>query len=244
MRKFGLVGKNISYSFSEGFFSEKFNEENIDASYRNFDLDSITDLKEVLEKNPEVEGLNVTIPYKEAILPFLDDIDPDAENIKAVNTIKVSEGGRLKGYNTDFIGFAESLKPHLQEHHKKALILGTGGASKAINYALDKMGIEAAFVSRTADEHMYSYEELDELVLREYQLIINCTPIGTYPNVSDCPDVPIGAINSQHLVFDLIYNPPVTRLMELSKVRGATVLNGLKMLEIQADEAWKIWNMK
>ena len=244
MREFGLLGKNISYSFSKSFFTEKFEEEDIDASYRNFDLDSIADLKEMLQENPDVEGLNVTIPYKEAILPMLDDIDPDAQNIKAVNTVKISEEGKLKGYNTDYIGFSESLKPYLQDHHKKALILGTGGASKAINYALQKMGIDSTFVSRTADEHMYSYEELDDIALREHQLIINCTPIGTYPNVSDCPEIPVEEITSKHLVFDLIYNPPITKLMELSKVRGATVLNGLKMLEIQADEAWKIWNRK
>lgn len=244
MREFGLLGKNISYSFSKRFFTEKFEEEAIDASYRNFDLDSIMDLKEMLHENPEVEGLNVTIPYKEAILPFLDDIDPDAEKIKAVNTIKISQEGKLKGFNTDFIGFEESLKPYLQDHHKKALILGTGGASKAIYYALEKMGIEATFVSRTADDYMYSYEELDDIAFREHQIIINCTPIGTYPNVTEYPDIPVEEITPKHLVFDLIYNPPVTKLMELSQLRGATVLNGLKMLEIQADEAWKIWNRK
>ncbi|MGB7787113.1 MAG: shikimate dehydrogenase [Salinimicrobium sp.] len=244
MTKYGLIGKNISYSFSRGYFSEKFRRENIDAEYVNFDLQEIKDLPKVLEQQQELRGLNVTIPYKEQILPFLDTLDEEAKEIGAVNTVRFLDNGKLKGYNTDHSGFSEALKPFLKPHHKKALVLGTGGASKAILYALKKLKISATSVSRNPAEDQLSYDSLDKHILQEHTIIINCTPLGTFPNVADYPQVPVEYITSEHLVFDLIYNPPVTKLMELCRLQGATVVNGQKMLELQAEKAWEIWSQK
>ncbi|MGI0107719.1 shikimate dehydrogenase family protein [Salinimicrobium sp. WS361] len=242
MLKFGLVGRNISYSFSRKFFSEKFSRENIDASYENFDLQEIKEFPEVLAKNPELKGLNVTIPYKEAIFPFLDSLDETAQQIGAVNTIKVERNGSLTGYNTDYFGFLEALKPFLKPHHKKALILGTGGASKAVNYALDSLGITTTLVSRSPSKNAISYQQLSEEKLEEHTVIINTTPLGTHPNIEEYPPLPVDFLGSKHLLFDLIYNPAQTALMKLAAARGATVLNGEKMLELQALKAWEIWN--
>ncbi|MFD0976114.1 shikimate dehydrogenase family protein [Salinimicrobium gaetbulicola] len=242
MRKFGLIGQNISYSFSRNYFSEKFLREGISGSYENFDLENISEFPAVLKENPELKGLNVTIPYKEEIIPFLDSLNPVASEIGAVNTIKLETSGRLIGYNTDYFGFAEALKPYLKEHHKKALILGTGGASKAIAYALKTLDIEYKFVSRKASEEKLSYEELNEQMLKEYTLLVNCSPLGTFPKIEEHPKIPFQHLTRNHLIFDLIYNPPQTRLMELAKVQGATVVNGQKMLELQAEKAWDIWN--
>lgn len=242
MRKFGLIGRNISYSFSRNYFSEKFLREGISGSYENFDLKNISEFPAVLKENPELKGLNVTIPYKEEIIPFLDSLDPVASEIGAVNTIKLETSGRLIGYNTDYFGFAEALKPYLKEHHKKALILGTGGASKAIAYALKTLDIEYKFVSRKASEEKLSYEELNEQMLKEYTLLVNCSPLGTFPKIEEHPKIPFQHLTRNHLIFDLIYNPPQTRFMELAKDQGATVVNGQKMLELQAEKAWDIWN--
>ena len=242
MRKFGLIGRNISYSFSRNYFSEKFLREGISGSYENFDLKNISEFPAVLKENPELKGLNVTIPYKEEIIPFLDSLDPVASEIGAVNTIKLETSGRLIGYNTDYFGFAEALKPYLKEHHKKALILGTGGASKAIAYALKTLDIEYKFVSRKASEEKLSYEELNEQMLKEYTLLVNCSPLGTFPKTEEHPKIPFQHLTRNHLIFDLIYNPPQTRFMELAKDQGATVVNGQKMLELQAEKAWDIWN--
>ncbi|HER40950.1 MAG TPA: shikimate dehydrogenase [Salinimicrobium catena] len=242
MHKFGLLGKNISYSFSRGYFTDKFSREGIFATYENFDLQNISEFPEVLKKNPKLKGLNVTIPFKEQIIPFLDSLDTVASEIGAVNTIKIEKTGKLTGFNTDHFGFAEAIRPHLKEHHKKALILGTGGASKAVQYALLHLGIAVQFVSRTAGAGTLSYNELDEQVLSEFKIIINCTPLGTFPKTAEFPPVPVEWISSKHLVFDLIYNPPVTKLMELAQAKGATVVNGQKMLELQAEKAWEIWN--
>ena len=242
MRKFGLIGRNISYSFSRNYFSEKFLREGISGSYENFDLKNISEFSAVLKENPELRGLNVTIPYKEEIIPFLDSLDPVAAEIGAVNTIKVETSGRLIGYNTDYFGFAEALKPYLQPQHKKALILGTGGASKAIAYALKTLEIEYKFVSRKASEDKLTYEDLNENVLKEYKILVNCSPLGTFPKTEEHPNIPFKHLTQDHLIFDLIYNPPQTRFMELAEEKGATVVNGQKMLEFQAEKAWEIWN--
>lgn len=242
MRKFGLLGKNISYSFSRGYFTEKFSREGIYATYENFDLQNISEFPNVLKKNPDLAGLNVTIPYKEQIIPFLDGLDPVASEIGAVNTLKIEKSGKLTGFNTDHFGFAEAIRPYLKKHHKKALILGTGGASKAVLYALQSLGIEARFVSRNPGKNILGYDQLGEQILSEYTIIVNCTPLGTFPNTNQYPPVQAELISSNHLVFDLIYNPPLTKLMELAQSRGATVVNGQKMLEFQAEKAWEIWN--
>lgn len=242
MRKYGLIGKNISYSFSRGYFQEKFQREHISASYENFDLSDLSQFPEMLRNNPELAGLNVTIPYKEDICAFLDHMDPVAAKIGAVNTIHISKEGELKGYNTDHIGFREAIRPFLLPADKKALILGTGGASKAIDYALGELGIEVKFVSRTSSENVLSYEELELNHLETHQVIVNCTPLGTTPNTSEYPPIPVQFVGSQHLVFDLIYNPPLTRFLSMARQQGARVSNGQKMLEFQAESAWKIWN--
>lgn len=241
MLKFGLIGKNISYSFSRSYFLEKFSREGISAAYENFDLQDISEFPEMLRNNPGLKGLNVTIPYKEQIIPFLDALDPVASEIGAVNTIRIGKNRELTGFNTDHFGFSEAIRPHLQSYHKKALVLGTGGASKAVEYALKSLGIEVTFVSRNPKNDSLSYYDLDEAVLAEHTVIINCTPLGTFPKITEYPPVPVEKISPRHLIFDLIYNPPVTRLMELTKERGATVLNGYEMLELQAKKAWTIW---
>lgn len=241
MRTFGLIGKNIDYSFSRKYFSEKFEVENIDAEYLNFDIATIDEFPETIRQN-SINGLNVTIPYKEKIIPFLDRLDAHAEKIKAVNTIKFEEDGSLTGYNTDYWGFSNALKPHLQRHHNRALILGTGGASKAIAYSLELLGIEFRFVSRKSKEDQYTYSELNKQIIEEHTLIINCTPLGTSPNIEAYPEIPIEFISEKHLIFDLIYNPSETRLMKLCSEKGAQTFNGLEMLKLQANKAWEIWN--
>ncbi len=241
MRTFGLIGKNIDYSFSRKYFSTKFSEEDIQDIYVNFDISSIEEFPGILEKN-EISGLNVTIPYKEVIIPFLDKLDLHSEKIQAVNTIKFENDGSITGYNTDYWGFLNALKPHLEPQHTKAIILGTGGASKAIAYALELLNIQYKFVSRKPEKDQFSYRDLDKDILESYRLIINCTPLGTHPNVEACPDLPFKHISKQHLVFDLIYNPAETRLMKLSSEKGAKTLNGLEMLKLQAEKAWSIWN--
>ncbi|MGB7842249.1 MAG: shikimate dehydrogenase [Salinimicrobium sp.] len=244
MIKYGLIGRDISYSFSRSYFAEKFQREHIEAEYLNFDLQQLSELPQILKQHQDINGLNVTIPYKEEILPFLDDMSSEALEIGAVNTIKFLKDGRLKGYNTDYTGFKDSIKPFLKPYHDKALILGTGGASKAILYALKKLNLEAVFVSRTPSENSLSYQQLNEKVMKSHKLIINCTPLGTFPKVEDYPPIPLEYVTSKHLVFDLIYNPPVTKLMELCKINGATVVNGQKMLELQAEKSWEIWSQK
>jgi len=241
MKKFGLIGKNISYSFSRKFFQEKFNQLQIDATYENFDLQHIEELKLVLQKNKSLNGLNVTIPYKESILPFLDELSPEAQQIQAVNTIKISNN-QLIGYNTDAFGFMKSLFPILEKQHTHALILGTGGASKAVANALKSMGIEYRFVSRNPQQQELAYADLDETIIQEHQLIINCTPVGTHPKVKESPALPYQFLESSHLLYDLVYNPPITEFLAKGKIRGCSIYNGKKMLEYQAERAWQIWN--
>lgn len=241
-RLFALVGKNISYSFSRTYFTEKFEKEHIsDAEYVNFDLSSIDELPQKLQENPNIQGMNVTIPYKKEIIPMLAKLDPIAEEIGAVNTIKVTQEG-LIGYNTDYFGFSESLKPFLKEHHTKALILGTGGASNAVAYALKKLGISFRFVSRTPKMGQFSYSDLSSQIVNKYKIIINCTPLGTFPKVEDFPPIPYQFLTSEHLLYDLIYNPEKTTFLQKGEKKKAIIINGRKMLELQAEKAWEIWN--
>lgn len=241
-KQFGLLGKNISYSFSQKYFSEKFTKEELtNCSYQNFDIQSINEIQNVLEQTPYLKGLNVTIPYKEEVIHFLDKVNGKATRIGAVNTIKISKKGKLKGYNTDEYGFRKSILPYLKKHHKKALILGTGGASKAIAYALNKLNISYQFVSRKEGSE-FVYNSLTPEIIKEHKIIINCTPLGTFPNTEAYPNIPYSGISKEHLLYDLIYNPSETSFLKKGKEQGATVCNGLLMLELQAKKAWEIWN--
>lgn len=240
--KFGLVGKDISYSFSRGYFHQKFEDLGLKFhSYENFDLPVISDFERLIKNTKNISGLNVTIPYKEAVIPYLDNINESAKEIGAVNTIKF-DGIHLIGYNTDAYGFQKSIEPFLKEHHQKALILGTGGASKAIAFVLRNLNISFTFVSRTGKNNGYRYEELNANIIKEHTLIINSSPVGTFPNVSEKPKLPYSFITDRHLLFDLIYNPEKTTFLSEGKRQGATILNGSKMLELQAEKAWEIWN--
>ncbi len=240
--RFGLIGRNISYSFSEEYFAQKFKNLGLsDHSYENFDLAAIEEFQGLIANNKNLTGLNVTIPYKEAVIPFLDELSTKARKIGAVNTIKFTKNG-LKGYNTDIYGFGRSIEPFLKSHHQKALILGTGGASKAVAFVFDEIGIEYRFVSRNADADQFTYASLDQKIIEAHPIIVNCTPLGTYPNIHDLPDIPYRFLSSKHLLFDLIYNPEKTSFLQAGEQRGATILNGLKMLELQAEKAWQIWN--
>jgi shikimate dehydrogenase len=241
-RLFGLLGKNISYSFSSGYFGEKFEKLQLDThSYVNFDIPTIEKFPSLLSQS--INGMNVTIPYKQEIIPFLDEIDAEAQEIGAVNTIKFLDSGKLKGFNTDVYGFKNSLLPLLKPHHTKALILGTGGASKAVDYALKSLHIETLFVSRkTTESDQISYDELTEEIIADYTIIINCTPLGTFPNVERCPKIPYQYITENHLLYDLIYNPAETTFLQKGKKQGAIIKNGLEMLQLQAEKSWQIWN--
>ncbi|MGS2740929.1 shikimate dehydrogenase family protein [Sinomicrobium sp. M5D2P17] len=242
MPLFGLIGKNISYSFSQVYFREKFEKLQLtDHSYVNFDLQDIKEFPSLLTKHPDLMGCNVTIPYKEAVMPYLTGLSNKAQQIGAVNVIKV-EKDRLTGYNTDYYGFQASLQPLLRQEHRKALILGTGGASKAIAFSLKELGIAHTFVSRNPGEGQLSYNDLDEKTIKTSPVIINCTPMGTYPDVENKPAIPYHYITPEHLLYDLIYNPAETSFLKEGKQRGATTSNGLRMLQLQAEKAWEIWN--
>ncbi|RNC84884.1 MAG: shikimate dehydrogenase [Winogradskyella sp.] len=241
--KFGLVGKNIDYSFSRGYFSDKFKTENLPHTYVNFDLSDISDFQSIFNTEDDVKGLNVTIPYKESVIPFLNKLNKKAKKIGAVNTIRVTKKGNLIGYNTDCYGFEKSLQPYLKKHHKKALILGTGGASKAVAYALKRLKIKYYFVSRALKENVsYTYEDLTHELIKSHQIIINCSPVGTHPNINECPDIPYDGVTNEHILYDLIYNPEQTKFLKLGETQGAKTINGIRMLELQADKAWDIWN--
>ncbi|OFX63501.1 MAG: shikimate dehydrogenase [Bacteroidetes bacterium GWB2_41_8] len=248
MKTFGLIGHRLGYSFSRKFFAEKFEHENLaDHEYVNFELDSIDEFPGIFDQNKNICGLNCTIPYKQQIMQFLDEIDAEAAQIGAVNTVKISykDGSRfLKGFNTDIYGFENSLAPMLEEKHKKALILGTGGASKAIKHIFDKLKIE--YLSASIEDQLFAneirYNEITDELLKEYLIIVHATPIGTFPNVDNCPDIPYQSITSDHVLFDLVYNPEETLFLKKGKAQGAKIKNGLEMLHLQAIRAWEIWN--
>lgn len=245
MKKYGLIGYPLGHSFSKNFFNEKFHSEQIDAEYINFEIPTIEDLAKIIASNPNLAGFNVTIPYKEQVLPYLDVIDKDAEAIGAVNVVKVEHiKGKpvLTGYNSDVLGFTQSIESLLEPQHKKALILGTGGASKAINHGLQQLGLETLFVSRThKDEHTITYDDITPAIMDEYKVIVNCTPIGMYPQADECPNIPYECLTPQHLLYDLLYNPDTTLFMKKGSDYGATVKNGLEMLLLQAFGTWDIW---
>lgn len=245
MDKYGLIGYPLGHSFSIGYFNEKFQNECIDATYENFEIPSIENLTEILDSNPELKGLNVTIPYKEKVISYLDSISPEARAIGAVNVIKVTHKGNkteLKGYNSDVIGFTQSIEPLLERYHKKALVLGTGGASKAIIFSLKSLGIETLTVSRYERHGCVRYEDITLEMIKEYNVIVNCTPCGMYPQTDDCPNLPYEAMDSHTLLYDLIYNPDETLFLKKGKAQGATVKNGLEMLLLQAFASWNFWN--
>lgn len=245
MDKYGLIGYPLGHSFSISYFNEKFQNEGIDAVYENFEIPQIENLVEVLNVNPELKGLNVTIPYKEKVLNYLDNVSPEARAIGAVNVIKVEHDGNdiiLTGYNSDVIGFTKSIEPMLQRYHKKALILGTGGASKAINYGLKSLGLETVYVSRYERPGTICYKDITPEVVKEYNVIVNCTPVGMFPKTDKCPDLPYEAMDSHTILYDLIYNPDETLFMNRGKQYGATVKNGLEMLLLQAFASWDFWN--
>jgi shikimate dehydrogenase len=240
--RYGLVGKQISYSFSKGYFTQKFKEMDIQHhTYENFDLDEISDFKNLIESNKNLKGINVTIPYKESIIPYLHKLTPKARKIGAVNTIKFTKKG-LKGYNTDIYGFKESISPLLKKQHKRALILGTGGASKAVSFVFSELGIKHKFISRNPKKNQLGYDKLNGKVFQKYTILVNCTPLGTFPNIMDKPAIPYEFINKRHLLFDLIYNPEKTAFLLQGEKQGATISNGLRMLELQAEKSWVIWN--
>jgi shikimate dehydrogenase len=245
-RRFGLIGYPLSHSFSRKFFSDKFSREGIDAEYLNYEIDNINLLPQIIDSDPVLTGLNVTIPYKQQVIKFLDKTDEDAAEINAVNTIRIiRDGGRisLEGYNTDIYGFRESIRQLIQKHHHKALILGSGGASKAIIKVLNDIGIDTIIVSRNPQyKGEISYDDLDEGVMESYKVIVNTTPIGTFPKTEGCPAIPFEYVNEQHLLYDLVYNPEVTEFLKQGQLRGAAVKNGLEMLYLQALASWEIWN--
>ena len=241
--KFGLIGKNIDYSFSRGYFSNKFESQNLPYSYENFDIQTIIEFEYIAETTENLRGLNVTIPYKETIIPFLDKLDKRAKKIGAVNTIKFTKKGKRIGYNTDFYGFKKSIQPHLKSYHKNALILGTGGASKAIAYALKKLGVKYSFVSRSEAKHTaFTYKKLTSAIISDHHIIVNCTPLGTFPDINNCPEIPYDGITDRHILYDLIYNPAETKFLQIGNVQKALTINGEQMLELQAKKAWEIWN--
>ena len=241
MAKYGLIGTNINYSFSKTFFSIKFDLEKLENTYENFDIDNVSKFADIIKNNPNLKGLNVTIPFKEKIIPFLDKVDKEAKAIGAVNTIKFSKDGRLVGYNTDPYGFAKALAEFPPINDKTALILGNGGASKAIKYVLDAMVFDYKIVSRTPSENTITYTDLTKEIIENHKLIINTTPLGVSPNTWECPDIPYQYITKKHFLFDLIYNPRETEFLKRGFGKGATIANGMKMLEYQAKKSWSIW---
>ncbi len=247
MEKYGLIGYPLGHSMSKDYFNTKFKSEGIDAAYVNFEIPDIDEIKAVLLTNPELRGLNVTIPYKQQVIPYLNEITREAREIGAVNVIKITRKGKkthLKGFNSDVVGFVQSIRPLLERCHKKALILGTGGASKAVEYGLRSLGLESAFVSRTKKPGVMTYGEITPEVLGEYKVIVNCTPVGMFPAISDCPALPYEALDSHSLLYDLIYNPDETAFLAKGRQRGAVTKNGLEMLLLQAFASWEFWHEK
>jgi len=247
LKHYGLIGYPLGHSFSAAYFSEKFDRDGIDATYRNFPLQRIGEFEILLKQEPDLYGLNVTVPYKQAIIPYLDALSQTARAVQAVNTIcfcRKEEHRALTGHNTDVVGFEKSLRKHLKKHHTSALVLGTGGSAGAVTFVLENLGIEYQRVSRQTGEDRLSYRELDPDRVTRSTLIINCTPLGMHPEVDACPDLPYQAITRKHLLFDLVYNPAKTRFLARGEAQGAAIANGHDMLVNQAEAAWEIWNRK
>lgn len=246
MDTYGLIGYPLEHSFSRTFFTEKFAVEGVDAVYCNFSIPRIEDLQDILTSIPGLRGLNVTIPYKQQVIPLLDALTPQARAIGAVNVIKIqrtAEGElRLVGDNSDVIGFVDSIRPLLKPHHRRALVLGTGGAARAVCHGLQMLGIVHTSVSRTKSSGVLTYEELTPELMQVHEVVINATPLGMYPQIERCPPLPYRAITPHHLLYDLVYNPPVTCFLQRGQEQGATVANGAKMLRLQALAAWRMWH--
>lgn len=241
MDKYGLIGFPLGHSFSRGFFTEKFAREGIDAEYVNFEIPDASMLLDVIRDNPELRGLNVTLPHKQAVIPLLDELSDEAREIGAVNVIRIRDG-KLKGFNSDIIGFTESIRPLLQPWHKKALVLGTGGASKAICVGLNRLGIEWTYVSRSPREGMLTYSDLTAEVMQQYMVIVNCSPVGMFPKTGEAPNIPYELLTPKHLLYDLVYNPEETLFMQKGRAQDAIVKNGLEMLHLQAIASWEFWH--
>lgn len=239
---YGLIGYPLGHSFSANFFNKKFTEENIPEKYNLFPLESIDLLPELLKKYPELKGLNVTIPYKQSVMRYLNSLSQEADEIGAVNVIKIFKDGSLKGYNSDAIGFKNTIKPLLKPYMKKALVLGTGGASKAVVYVLKNLGLTVLSVSRNAKDNVISYSDITPDIIQTHHVIVNTTPLGMWPDIEKAPDIPYQLLSPLHLCYDLVYNPEITSFMQKSHENGATVKNGLDMLHGQALAAWDIWN--
>lgn len=247
MTTYGLIGYPLVHSFSRKYFTERFAAEGLDAEYLNFEIPSIDQLPSILREHPDLRGLNVTIPYKEQVISYLDALDEGARAIGAVNVIRISHSDghtMLKGYNADVIGFMDSLHPLLRPQHRQALVLGTGGASKAITYGLRQLGLTPTLVSRTPRKGMLAYSDLDEEVMSKYLVIVNCTPVGTYPKVDACPDIPYRLLTPYHLLYDLVYNPDKTLFLQRGEAQGAQIKNGLEMLHRQAEASWDFWHIQ
>lgn len=241
---FGLIGYPLGHSFSKTFWTEEFQRMGIDAEYRNFEIESAEEVLRVVRETPTLRGLNCTIPHKRAIIPLLDALSAEAAEIGAVNVVRISRRGddiRLTGYNSDIIGFMDSLRPLLKPWHKRALVLGTGGASRAVCVGLRRLGLDWRYVSRRPIEGGYTYDDLTREVVEAHTVIVNCSPVGMYPHVDEAPAIPYAYLGERHLLFDLVYNPPVTLFMQRGRERGATVKNGQEMLELQARASWKMW---
>ncbi len=247
MKTYGLIGYPLGHSFSKRFFTQRFEEQQSNEAYLNFEINPIDDLLDIVLNHPTLIGLNVTIPYKTVVIPFLHSTDPIASATGAVNTIRIERLGNqrilLHGYNTDVFGFTESLRPLLEIHHQKALVLGSGGASRAIVYALKHLGIETKIVTRISKKaEDLTYHDLTARIMSEYLLIVNTTPLGTYPSTETFPDIPYHLLTTEHLLYDLVYNPPVTKFLEQGIKLGAKTKNGLEMLQLQALKSYGIWN--
>lgn len=241
MDKYGIIGYPLGHSFSRAFFTEKFQREHIDAEYVNFEIPSADMLPGIVQANPNLRGLNVTLPHKEAVIPMLDELSDEAKEIGAVNVIRVRDG-RLKGFNSDIIGFMDSIRPLLKPWHQRALVLGTGGASRAIRVGLQRLGIEWTYVSRTPAPGRLTYADLTSELMEHYQVIVNCSPVGMFPRVDACPDIPYQLLTDRHLLYDLVYNPQETLFLKRGAEYGAAVKNGLEMLHLQALASWRFWN--
>lgn len=240
MDLYGLIGFPLGHSFSRKFFNEKFEREGLDAEYQNYEIEDAKQLIEIVHQHPNLRGLNCTIPHKQAIITMMDELSDEAKRIGAVNVIRIRDG-KLKGFNSDIIGFTESIRPLLQQHHTAALVLGTGGASKAICAGLEKLGLSWKYVSRSARQDGLTYSELTPEVMQHYTVIVNCSPVGMHPHIDECPAIPYEYLTDKHLLYDLVYNPLETKFMQQGLALGATVKNGLEMLELQALASWRFW---